>query len=77
MNSKDYRSTLGGVTPSPAWRERTLAAMEQAQGQKRPSRKPLAIAATAGGLAVAGTGGIWLSGQTEEDPDGPGEARTP
>ena len=77
MNSKDYRSTLGGVTPSPAWRERTLAAMEQAQGQKRPSRKPLAIAATAAALAVAVTGGVWLSGRTEVDPDGPGTARTP
>ena len=77
MNSKDYRSTLGGVTPSPAWRERTLAAMEQAQGQKRPSRKPLAIAATAAALAVAVTGGVWLSGRTEVDPDGPGVARTP
>lgn len=77
MNSKDYRSTLGGVTPSPAWRERTLAAMEQAQGQKRPSRKPLAIAATAAVLAVAVTGGVWLSGRTEPDPDGPGTARTP
>lgn len=77
MNDKDYRSTLGGVTPSPAWRERTLAAMEQAQGQKRPSRKPLAIAATAAALAVAVTGGVWLSGRTEVDPDGPGTARTP
>lgn len=77
MNSKDYRSTLGGVTPSPAWRERTLAAMEQAQGQRRPSRKPLAIAATAAALAVAVTGGVWLSGRTEVDPDGPGVARTP
>lgn len=77
MNNKDYRSTLGGVTPSPAWRERTLAAMEQAQGQKRPSRKPLAIAATAAVLAVAITGGVWLSGRTEVDPDGPGTARTP
>lgn len=77
MNSKDYRSILGGVTPSPAWRERTLAAMEQAQGQKRPSRKPLAIAATAAALAVAVTGGVWLSGRTEVDPDGPGTARTP
>lgn len=77
MNNKDYRSTLGGVTPSPAWRERTLAAMEQAQGQKRPSRKPLAIAATAAVLAVAITGGVWLSGRTEVDPDGPGVARTP
>ena len=77
MNSKDYRSILGGVTPSPAWRERTLAAMEQAQGQKRPSRKPLAIAATAAALAVAVTGGVWLSGRTEGDPDGPGTARTP
>ncbi len=77
MNSKDYRTTLGGVTPSPAWRERTLAAMEQAQGQKRPSRKPLAIAATAAVLALAVTGGMWLSGRTEVDPDGPGVARTP
>ena len=58
MNSNDYRSTLGGVTPSPAWRERTLAAMKQAQGKKRPSRKPLAIAATAAALAVAVTGGV-------------------
>ena len=77
MNSNDYRSTLGGVAPSPAWRERTLAAMEQAQGQKRPSRKPLAIVATAAVLAVAVTGGVWLSGRTEVDPDGPGVARTP
>ena len=77
MNSNDYRSTLGGVAPSPAWRERTLAAMKQAQGQKRPSRKPLAIAATAAVLAVAVTGGVWLSGRIEVDPDGPGTARTP
>ena len=77
MNSNDYRSTLGGVTPSPAWRERTLAAMEQAQGQKRPSPKPLAIAATAAALALAVTGGVWLSGRMGADPDGPGVARTP
>lgn len=77
MNSKDYRSTLGGVRPSPAWRARTLAAMKQAQGEKRPRRKPLAIAATAAALALAVTGGMWLSSRTEVDPDGPGIARTP
>ena len=71
MNSKDYRSSLGGVTPPPAWQERTLAAMEQAQGQKLPSRKPLAIAATAAALAVAVTGGVWLSSRTEVDPTAP------
>ena len=77
MNSKDYRSTLGGVTPSPAWRQRTLAAMKAAQGQKEPRRKPLAIAATAAVLALAVTGGVWLSNRTEVDPNGPGTARTP
>lgn len=77
MSSKDYRSTLGGVTPSPAWRQRTLAAMKAAQGQKGPRRKPLAIAATAAVLALAVTGGVWLSNRTEVDPNGPGTARTP
>ncbi|WP_297233774.1 hypothetical protein [uncultured Flavonifractor sp.] len=77
MNSKDYRSTLGGVTPSPAWRQRTLVAMKAAQGQKEPRRKPLAIAATAAVLALAVTGGVWLSNRTEVDPNGPGTARTP
>lgn len=77
MNKEDYRSTLGGVTPSPAWRERTLAAMEQAKGAKRPVRRPLAVAATAAVLALAVTGGVWLSGRMEVDPDGPGVARTP
>lgn len=77
MNSKDYRSTLGGVTPSPAWRARTLAAMEAAKEKKHPVRRPLAVAATAAVLAVAVTGGVWLSSRTEVDPDGPGTARTP
>lgn len=77
MNSKDYRSTLGGVRPSPAWRARTLAAMEAAKEKKHPVRRPLAVAATAAVLAVAVTGGVWLSGRTEVDPDGPGVARTP
>lgn len=77
MNSKDYRSTLGGVTPSPAWRARTLAAMEAAKEKKYPVRRPLAVAATAAVLAVAVTGGVWLSSRTEVDPDGPGTARTP
>lgn len=77
MNSKDYRSTLGGVTPSPAWRARTLAAMEAAKEKKHPVRRPLAVAATAAALAVAVTGGVWLSSRTEVDPDGPGVARTP
>lgn len=77
MNSKDYRSTLGGVTPSPAWLARTLAAMEAAKEKKHPVRRPLAVAATAAVLAVAVTGGVWLSSRTEVDPDGPGTARTP
>ena len=77
MNSKDYRSTLGGVTPSPAWRARTLAAMEAAKEKKHPVRRPLTVAATAAVLAVAVTGGVWLSSRTEVDPDGPGTARTP
>ena len=77
MNSKDYRTRRDGVTPSPSVLELTLSAMERSQGQKRPSRKPLAIAATAAALAVAVTGGVWLSGRTEVDPDGPGTARTP
>lgn len=76
-NEERYRSTLGGMTPSPAWQARTLAAMKQAQGQKRPSPKPLAIAATAAALALAVTGGVWLSGRMGADPDGPGVARTP
>lgn len=77
MNSKDYRSTLGGVTPSPAWRQRTLAAMEAAKEKKHSVRRPLAVAATAAVLAVAVTGGVWLSNRTEVDPNGPGTARTP
>lgn len=77
MNSKDYRSTLGGVTPSPAWRARTLAAMEAAKEKKHSVRRPLAVAATAAVLAVAATGGVWLSSRTEVDPNGPGTARSP
>ena len=78
MNNQDrYPGALSGVTPSPAWRERTLAAMKQAQGQKRPRRGVLAYAAGAAALALAVTGGVWLSGRTEVDPDGPGVARTP
>lgn len=52
MNSKDYRSTLGGVTPSPAWRARTLAAMEAAKPKKHSVRRPLAAAATAAALVI-------------------------
>ena len=77
MNSKDYRSTLGGVTPSPAWRARTLAAMEAAKPKKHSVRRPLAAAATAAALVIVVAGGVWLSGRTETDPNGPGVARTP
>ena len=79
MNSQErYRDTLGELTPSPAWREATLAAMKEAQGKKaRLRRRPLAFAATAAALALAVTGGIWWTGRMEADPDGPGVARTP
>ena len=77
MNSEQrYRSTLMGMTPSPAWRRDTLAAMEAARG-KRPRRRPMAFAATAAALALAVTGGIWWSGRTGTDPNGPGVALTP
>lgn len=79
MNSEQrYRNTLRGMTPSPAWRESTLAAMKEAYGQKeRLRRRPMLFAAAAAALALAVTGGIWWSGRMTTDPNDPGVARTP
>ena len=53
MNSEQrYRSTLRGMTPSPAWRKDTLEAMKAAQGKRPLRRRPLVFAATAAALGV-------------------------
>ena len=80
MNSEQrYRSTLGGMTPSPAWQKETLEAMQAAQTRrKRPSlRRPLTFAAAAAVLVLGITGGVWWSSRMEPDPAGPGVAQTP
>ena len=79
MNSQErYRNTLRDLAPSTAWRNATLEAMRNAQGQKeRFRRRPLAFAAMAAVLVLGVTGGIWWSVRMETDPNGPGVARTP
>ena len=79
MNSQErYRNTLRNLAPSTAWRNATLEAMRNAQGQKeRFRRRPLAFAAMAAVLVLGVTGGIWWSVRMETDPNGPGVARTP
>lgn len=79
MNSEQrYRSTLRGMTPSPAWRKDTLAAMQAAQGKKaRLRRRPLVVAATAAALVLGVGLGAWWSGRMGTDPNDPGVARTP
>lgn len=79
MNSEQrYRNTLRGMTPSPAWRESTLAAMKEARGRKEQlRRRPMLFAAAVAVLVLAVTGGLWWSSRMTADPNDPGVARTP
>lgn len=79
MNSEQrYRSTLRGMTPSPAWRKDTLEAMKAAREKKvRLRRRPLVFAATAAALVLGVGLGAWWSARMWTDPNDPGVARTP
>ena len=58
----DYRRAMNGLRPSPAWRRRTLAAMEEAAAgtrRARPVRHPLRWAAAAAVFVAVFLGAVW------------------
>ena len=79
----DYRRAMNGLRPSPAWRRRTLAAMEEAAAgtrRARPDRHPLRWAAAAAVFVAVFLGAVWwnLPRQGTVAPvHTPGVARTP
>ena len=63
----DYRRAMNGLRPSPAWRRRTLAAMEEAAAgtrRARPVRHPLRRAAVLAAVFLAAfVGALWFTAQ--------------
>lgn len=63
----DYRRAMNGLRPSPAWRRRTLAAMEEAAAgtrRARPVRRPLRRAAVLAAVFLAAfVGALWFTAQ--------------
>ena len=63
----DYRRAMNGLRPSPAWRRRTLAAMEEAAAgtrRTRPARHPLRRAAVLAAVFLAAfVGALWFTAQ--------------
>ena len=63
----DYRRAMNGLRPSPAWRRRTLAAMEEAAAgtrRARPVRHPLCRAAVLAAVFLAAfVGALWFTAQ--------------
>lgn len=63
----DYRRAVNGLRPSPDWRRRTLAAMEDAAAGRRrarPVRHPLRWAAVLAAVFLAAfAGALWLTAQ--------------
>lgn len=63
----DYRRAMNGLRPSPAWRRRTLAAMEEAAAdtrRARPARHPLRWAAVLAAVFLAAfVGALWFTAQ--------------
>ena len=58
----DYRRAMNGLRPSPDWRRRTLAAMEEAAAgtrRARPARHPLRWAAAAAVFVAVFLGAVW------------------
>ena len=64
----DYRRAMNGLRPSPAWRRRTLAAMEEAAAgtrRARPVRHPLRRAAVLAAVFLAAfVGALWFTAQS-------------
>ena len=64
----DYRRAMNGLRPSPAWRRRTLAAMEEAAAgtrRARPVRHPLCRAAVLAAVFLAAfVGALWFTAQS-------------
>lgn len=63
----DYRRAMNGLRPSPTWRRRTLAAMEEAAAgtrRARPVRRPLRRAAVLAAVFLAAfVGALWFTAQ--------------
>ena len=64
----DYRRAMNGLRPSPDWRRRTLAAMEEAAAgtrRTRPARHPLRRAAVLAAVFLAAfVGALWFTAQS-------------
>lgn len=64
----DYRRAMNGLRPSPDWRRRTLAAMEEAAAgtrRARPARHPLRWAAVLAAVFLAAfVGALWFTAQS-------------
>ena len=64
----DYRRAMNGLRPSPDWRRRTLAAMEEAAAgtrRARPVRHPLRRAAVLAAVFLAAfVGALWFTAQS-------------